>query len=113
MVAKIDIFSYKQSVLAVKRNPWTTGKLAVIVNSGLAMPKSRYILAKLPPWYGVKGIDNLSKVMSSRQVEVLKKFQNVAKGEGVPLAQRIARIKEAFGKPVPTGGGPAGRRLVL
>lgn len=89
MVTKISILGEHK---LVKTNPWTNphSKFNKIVNEGLARPKKNWVLASPPPWYFDR------RRLSPAQQRVNAEFKSVATGKGIPLADRIRRIRETL-----------------
>lgn len=89
MVTKVNVFG---SIKLIKVNPWTSQgtKMHAIVNAGLAKPKKSAFLASPPPWFFDK------RLLSPAQRAVNDAFRSLATGRGVPLKDRIYKIKSGL-----------------
>lgn len=86
-MATLTIFG---KTFILKKNPWTHPKMAAILKRVQKAPKTEYVLATPPPWFG----KNL-EAMTRKQVERLKLFSEVSHDtRGMPLRERIPIIAE-------------------
>jgi len=87
----------RPSMLVIARNPWLGGKLlSAAKEAGVNVKKALYF-RNPPPWSKFR---NYRKGASEKQLQVWSRFERVAKETaGMPIAERIKRIRQALKKP--------------